>query len=113
MTLSPALKQILDTILASQRRPLTLDALADAIGMQAVSPADIDALMAALEERGIEVAAPEPGAVSADLTQVLATARLLRVELGRKPSALEIASRSGLEHTAVRAALLFARVMSR
>jgi DNA-directed RNA polymerase sigma subunit (sigma70/sigma32) len=47
------------------------------------------------------------------LKTVVATARALSVELGRRPSVAEIAARSGLTEDDVRHALSLARVMQR
>jgi hypothetical protein len=98
------------------RRPgplLSLDEIADALGTLSVTAEEIDSLFVALESRGKQIGDPELGPASAALPRVLATARQMRVELGRAPNATEIAERSGLAVDAVRRALWFARILQR
>jgi DNA-directed RNA polymerase specialized sigma subunit len=66
-----------------------------------------------LERRGRKIIAPEGGGGEERLRQVVATARTLVSELGRKPSVAEIAARSGLSADEVRQALALARVIQR
>jgi DNA-directed RNA polymerase sigma subunit (sigma70/sigma32) len=92
---------------------VTLDALGEALGARAVSHAEIDAMIAALEARGVKVVAPEGGGGEERLRVVVATARALVAELGRKPRPAEIAARSGLSEDEVRRALALAQVIQR
>lgn len=113
MSLRPALREVLDDLLGDGRKVVTLDDLGDALGNHAVSTLEVDALMTALEERGVEIESADTGDVREDLTQVISTARSLQRALGRRPSPGEIADASGMAPGQVRAALLYARVMSR
>jgi hypothetical protein len=107
------LEPLLHELLARPERHLDLDVIGDVIGAAAVSADDIDALFAALERHGRVVGDPTAGAASEALARVLATARELRREHGRVPSAAEIAARAGISVEVVRRALLFARVVQR
>lgn len=92
---------------------VSLDAVGDALGTRAVSQEDIEALFDALEARGRRVEGPRGGGGEARLGQVVATARVLVAELGRRPRAHEIAARSGLSLVEVQHALALARIMQR
>jgi hypothetical protein len=111
--LRPELQPIVDALAGPGRSEVTLDELAAAIDTRAVSTADIDALMEALEERGVAVRAPGPVDLPAELARVIGAAKGLSAELGRRPTSDEIAARAGLDRAAVRRALLYARVLSR
>ena len=95
------------------RGVLTLDAIGDAIGTSAVSQDEIEALLSALESRGLQITAPPPGAAEKHLRVVVATARTLSTELGRRPSIDEIAARASLTHVEVHRALYLVRIMQR
>lgn len=92
---------------------VTLDALGDAIGARAITPAEIDAMIGALEGAGRKVVTPAGGAGEARLSAVVAAARALAPVLGRKPTASEIAARAGLSADEVRHALALLKVMQR
>lgn len=92
---------------------VALDALGEAIGARSVSSEEIDAMIGALEARGLQVTGPQGGDGEERLRTVVATARSLQIELGRRPTTSEIADRSGLTAVAVRHALSLARVMQR
>lgn len=113
MTLRPELRTIVDALLATGEKKVSLDALGDAIGARAVSADEIDAMMRALEAEGRVIDAPENANGEDRLKQVLASARTLRAELGRAPKPAEIAAHAGLDEDAVRHALGLARVMQR
>ena len=95
------------------RGEISLDDLGDAIGARAVTPEEIDAMMQLIESRGTRILAPEGGGGEQRLGAVLAAARALAAELGRKPTVAEIAERSGLSESAVRVALRLAQVIAR
>lgn len=92
---------------------ITLDAIGEAIGARAIGQDEIDAMLAAIERRGRRVATAEGGRGEADLKIVVATARVLRAELGRPPRPDEIAERAGLSREQVQHALALARIMQR
>jgi hypothetical protein len=91
---------------------VTLDRLADAIGAQAVTLADIEAIIEALEASGRRVEAELKDPPIA-LARVLATVRSFSAAAGRRPTLLEIAQQSGQSLAEVRFALLYARVLVR
>ena len=94
-------------------REISLDALGNAIGTLAVSYPEIDAMIDAIEARGRSVAAASGGDGEAHLAAVLAAARALASELGRRPKRLEIARRAKLSDEQVKHALLLARIIQR
>jgi 2-hydroxychromene-2-carboxylate isomerase len=95
------------------KRAISLDALGDAIGTLAVSYPEIDAMISALEARGYQVVAPDNPRGEQHLREVLAAARALSGELGRRPNVGEICQRSGLDPEQVKHALMLARIMQR
>lgn len=109
----PELQAIVDTLLeaSAATREVTLDALGDAIGTRAITPPEIDAMITALEEAGRKVVGPQGGEGEDRLKKVVATARELGPELGRKPTVAEIAERAGLSVEDVRHALALLKVM--
>lgn len=92
---------------------VSLDAIGEAVGARAVSQDDVDSIMHALEAKGRLIKGPEGGGGEKRLAQVIATARSLAAELGRKPSVAEIAARAGLSAEEVRHALALAQIMQR
>ena len=90
-----------------------LDAVGEAIGTRAITTPEIEAILDALEAAGRKVVGPEGGAGEERLKTVIATARALAPELGRKPTVAEIAARSGLSEDDVRHALFLVKVMQR
>ena len=115
MKLRAELRAIVEALLASTPRggAVSIDAFGEAIGLRAVGTEEIDAMMAALEGAGRTVAAPEGARGVGHLRAVLDAARALRLELGRVPTADEIAARAGIDAAAVRHALELAKVMQR
>ena len=111
----PELERIVQSLLAATAAGDTveLDAIGEAVGAMAISADEIDALFAALEEKGRHVASPEGGRGEASLARVLDAARALRAELGRPPRSEEIARRAGLSAAEVQHALALARVIQR
>jgi len=102
--------------LLTKRAPdgfVEIDELGDVCSRANAAPDEVDALIGELESRGVAIRAPEGGGGEERLRVVLQTARALRSELGRTPTAPEIAARSGLDVARVRQALALARVMSR
>jgi hypothetical protein len=115
MPLRPELLRIVDALLASSEdsRTVSLDALGEAIGARAVTQDEIDGVIAALESAGRKVGDEAGPQGESRLRLVLETARALKAELGRAPTAPEIAARAGLSEDAVRHALALVRVMQR
>jgi hypothetical protein len=104
---------VVDSLLASSAKEITLDAIGDAIGTRAASAEDVDEILRALESRGRKIVGPEGGGGEEHLRRVVTTARTLVGELGRKPTVGEIATRAGMTETDVRHALFLSRVMQR
>ncbi|MDB4942160.1 MAG: hypothetical protein JWP97_1694 [Labilithrix sp.] len=115
MALRPELQQIVDALLAASgaSREVTLDAIGEAIGVRGVTSPEIDAMIAALEARGRKVSGPQGGDGEQQLAAVVRAARELTPELGRKPTAAEIAARAGLTAEQVRHALDLLTIMQR
>jgi len=109
VALSPFLQEILDAILAAHPDGLTLNALSEELVNKPVTHADIDELIGALEEKGIDLEGPEPPVRPEVLFRVLTAARALLAETGARPSPEEIAERTGLTPAVVRRVLRFGR----
>lgn len=92
---------------------VSLDEIGDAIGTRAVSTDEIELVFAALEAHGRRITSPEGGGGEARLGRVVASARALAAEHGRRATIAEIATHSGLTETEVRWALSLAKVMQR
>jgi hypothetical protein len=112
VALRPELQAIYDGILAAHPGGLTLDELGEELYGKPVTHADIDELIGALEDAGIDLDAPPEPARPEDLVQVLTAARALAAETGKRPSPDEIAARTGLSARAVRRALQLGRAVS-
>lgn len=118
----PFIKQVLDGLLASKPREITLDELGNAIGANPITQDEIDTLLTLLEEAGCAVGGATPN-VRGHLHQVLHAARVLRelnvasgqagASAGTAPGVAEIAKQAGLSTDEVRAALRYAQVLSR
>ena len=111
MPLRPDLQTLFDALMASHPEGLTLDELSDELVRKPVSHADIEALIGAFEAAGVDLTGPELPSTPADLARVLAAARALAEETARRPSAEEIAARTGLTPAAVRRALRLGRAV--
>ena len=114
--LRPAeLDRIVQTLLRGTKRGdvISLDAIGEATGTIAITPPEIDEVLAAIEEQGRRVSSPAGGSGEAHLKLVIEAARGLRSELGRPPKPEEIADRCGLDVQAVRHALKLATIMQR
>ena len=107
--LRPELQSIFDALVAAHPDGLTLDELSDELSGKPVTYADIDELIGALEEAGVDLDGPAPPSGPEQLARVLAAARALGEETGRRATVDEIATRAGLTVSAVRRALLFGR----
>ena len=74
MALRPFLQEILDAILAAHPDGLTLNALSEELVNKPVTHADIDELIGALEDKGIDLEGPEPPVRPEALFRVLTAA---------------------------------------
>jgi len=99
--------------LAVDRGEVTLDAIGQAVGAEAITPPEIEAIFEALEKANCRVVSPENAEGEARLRAVVTSLRSLHVELGRRPRLAEIAAHAGLTEDAVRHALALAKVMQR
>jgi hypothetical protein len=88
-----------------------IDDFAETLGVLAVTTDEIDELMTRFETEGGRLTSPEGGGGQDRLKVVLEAARALRIELGRLPTAAEIAARTGLNVEQVRHALALGRTM--
>ena len=115
VALRQAVRQVLEALVRASEATgeITLDEVGEAVGTMAIAPAEIEALLDALEARGRRVVAPQGGSGETHLRHVLHAARTLRAELGRTPTPDEIAARSGLSLVDVRRALALSQVMRR
>jgi hypothetical protein len=109
VALRPELQEIYDEIMKAHPGGLTLDELGEALFRKPVTHADIDELIGALEDAGVDLDAPAEPAKPEELMQVLAAVRALTAETGKRPSAEEIAARTGLTPRTVRRALQLGR----
>lgn len=107
--LSPRLQSIFDDIMKAHPDGLTLNELSEELLMKKLTYTDIEEIIGALEDAGVDLEAAERQAHPADLARVLAAARALTEETGRRPSPSEIAERVGLTPAAVRRALQLGR----
>jgi hypothetical protein len=113
--LPPKLSEAAAALLAAsaESKTISLDAIGEAIGIVPVSAEDVEALMVTLEEAGRAVIGPQGARGVGMLRLVIPAARALTAALGRKPTVLEIAARTGVAEDDVRQALALARVMGR
>jgi hypothetical protein len=109
VALRPALQEIFDAIMTAHPDGLSLNVLSEELTHKPVTYADIEEIIGALEEAGIDLEGPEPTARPEELFRVLTAARALAAETGKRPSPDEIAERAGLTAAAVRRALRFGR----
>jgi len=105
VALAPNLQALVDALAAAHPGGLTLDELGEELLHQPVTYADIDEIIGALEDLGFDLEGPAPAARPEELARVLTAARALGAEIGRRPTAAEIAERAGLTAVAVRRAL--------
>lgn len=101
-----------DLLLGRFAAEVTLDAVGEIVGTQAVTVVHIEALFDELEARGVVVQDGLGAQVSGLLEQVLAAARRLRAR-GASVAPAAVAAESGLSEREVRVALLFVHVLER
>lgn len=108
----PFVTAIINALLSREERVLSLDVIGDAIGAAPISSEEIERVFDALQAAGREIERVTPK-VREDLALVLSAARRLKAEQSSAPSVEAIASATGLDEGAVRAALLYASVLGR
>lgn len=108
----PFVNAIIDALLNREEPVLSLDAIGDAIGAAPITSEEIEQVFEALQSAGRRVERVTPR-VREDLALVLRAARRLKAEQASAPSIESIASATGLDEGAVRAALLYASVLGR
>lgn len=115
MKLRSDLTPVLNKLLAASAESgtVTLDAVGEALGALAVSTDDIDALLTALEARGVEIVAPSGGGAEAHLKRVVAAARALKLQLSRRPTLSEVSAQAELTPQEALVALALLRIMQR
>jgi hypothetical protein len=109
VALSPHLQPIFDALKAAHPHGLTLDELAEELVRKPVSFADVEELVGALEEAGIDLEGPGTPASPEELARVLVAARAFTAEHGRRPTIAELAEHAGLSPIVVRRALHFGK----
>jgi hypothetical protein len=109
--LRPELQAIVDTLLAAHPEGLSLNELSEELLTKPVTYADIDEIIGALEDAGVDLDGPDHAASPEQLAQVLATARTLSAETGQHPTPEAIAARAGLTPVVVRRALRLGRTI--
>jgi hypothetical protein len=115
MTVSrEAVREVIDALLAgtSKGDAIALDDVGAAVGAKAFAPDDIEAVIVALEREGRHVVSPEATG-KLHLPRVLAAARAIQQETGKRATVDGIAARTGLSAEAVRQALDLGRIMGR
>jgi hypothetical protein len=111
-TMRAELEVILQHLTATGPRTISLDEIGDAIGAALISQAEIEMLFDALEASGSHVGGPSPS-LKEHLFTVLREARRLQQASSGAPRVDDIARATGLSAGEVRAALLYASVLSR
>jgi hypothetical protein len=106
--LSPQLQALFDEVCAAHPEGVRLDDLAAFLLNKPVTYADVEALIDAFAEIGVDLTAPEP-AEQHDLVRVLAAARAIAAETGQRPSVAQIAERTSLSPVTVQRALRLGR----
>jgi hypothetical protein len=109
--LRPFLQEIFEAIMAAHPDGLTLDVLSEELSSKPVTYADVEELIGALEEAGVDLEGPEAPARPEALLRVLTAARALMAETGKRPSVDELAQRTGLSAAAVRRSLRSGRLV--
>jgi hypothetical protein len=105
VALRPKVQAIFDALMAAHPDGLSLNLLSEELVDKPVDYADIEELIGALEEAGVDLDGTEPPPPPEQLFQVLTAARALATETGKRPTTAEIAARTGLTLAIVRRAL--------
>jgi len=91
---------------------VTLDAMGEVIGAQAIGVEYVEALLDALEAEDLVSRQPLEADLAGLLVKVLGAARALRAQ-GRSIAPSELATHAGISEREVRVALLYAHVLER
>jgi hypothetical protein len=108
----PTLIGICNRLLESNAKVLSLDHIGDAIGIEPITPNEIEELFCALERAGRVIGALTPN-VRENLGLVLREARHLKNAKHETPDVAALAKATNLAPGEVRAALLYASVLGR
>lgn len=111
----PELAAVLAKLIADSERTrvIPLDAIGEAIGTNAISTDEIDALFTALEQRGRMIASPAGGSGEALLKRVVTAARELKRDAPRRLTIEDVAQQAGLTREQVISALALLHIMQR
>ncbi len=112
--LRPLIAGIVERLLAATMpgESVSLDTVGEQVGAASISYEEIGAILDALERSGRHIAEPGIAATQA-LHRVLQAARELRTSNGRLPTLQQLEEQTGLERSAVIAALRFADTLQR
>ena len=108
----PVIVAILERLLKSNDRSLSLDSIGEAIGVEQISQAEIEELFDSLETSGRQIDVQVPD-VRLHLNLVLREARRLREQQQSNPDVKALAKATRLTEAEVRTALLYASVLGR
>jgi hypothetical protein len=113
--MTPRIEAIVAELLERHRRTgrVDLDDIAEVVGLRAVSYEEVELIIERLEAEGLRVGEPLDEGDVAVMHAILAAARRLRLELGRRPTIEEIAAASDHAPHTVRRALEHAQRASR
>jgi len=106
-----AIDAIYQQLLRYGSKELSLDLIGDAIGTVQISADEIEELFILLENAGRQIGTASPN-IRQNLNVVLREARRLRITHDATPDVTSIAQAAGLAPGEVRAALLYASVLS-
>jgi hypothetical protein len=109
--LRPDLQSLVETILKAHPDGLTLDELSEELAVKPLGYAEIDEIIGALEDAGVDLDGPPKPPRPEELGEVLAAVRALTVETGQRPTVAAIATRAGLTPAVVTRALRFGRAL--
>jgi len=107
----PAIDAIYQRLLHHGSEELSLDRIGEVIGTIQISADEIEELFALLEKAGRQIGTASPN-IRQNLNVVLREARRLRSSLNATPDVTSIAQAAGLAPGEVRAALLYASVLT-
>lgn len=104
------MQTLFDAIRAGHPDGVTLDDLAAFLLDKPVTYADVETLIDAFSQIGVDLTASEPDRPD-DLVRVLTAARAIAAETGQPPTVAQIAARTSLSPVAVQRALRLGRAL--